>query len=102
MADLRRGTAVKPPQPMPATSRVERPVALPAVERHVTQGELELHRTKNDCWVAVHGRVYDVTAFLPYHPGGKSSILKVAGSDATTLFDRVGHTVKMLERFKVS
>lgn len=35
----------------------------------VTLEELGKHNTSADCWIAIHGNVYDVTAFLPEHPG---------------------------------
>lgn len=39
----------------------------------------------DDCWTLVNGRVYDVTNYIPYHPGGKKIMLG-AGKDATQLF----------------
>lgn len=35
------------------------------------------------------GRVYNVTPFLKYHPGGKAQLMKGAGIDCTALFDKV-------------
>ena len=37
------------------------------------------HNKEDDCWVAIRGRVYDVTHFLHAHPGGKRILMKVAG-----------------------
>ena len=31
--------------------------------------EVAKHNSRGDCWVIVHGRAYDVTEFLPEHPG---------------------------------
>lgn len=47
------------------------------------------HNKKDDCWVIVHGKVYDVTSFLDEHPGGSGIILKYAGKDATKAFDPI-------------
>lgn len=44
----------------------------------VTLDELASHCTENDSWVAVDGRVYDVTSFQHIHPGG-ATILALAG-----------------------
>ena len=47
------------------------------------------HNTPESCWVILYGKVYDVTEFLPTHPGGKKIILKLAGKDATDEYDPV-------------
>ena len=39
-------------------------------KRKVTASELSRHRSRDDLWIAVRGKVYDVTKYLPYHPGG--------------------------------
>ncbi|XP_064955909.1 uncharacterized protein LOC135607775 [Musa acuminata AAA Group] len=55
--------------------------------------EISLHASKKDCWVSIHGKVYDVTTFLEDHPGGEDVILHAsAGGDATQAFDDVGHS----------
>lgn len=43
------------------------------------------HGTSTDCWTAVSGKVYNVTEFIPSHPGGKD-IVKACGKDGTSLF----------------
>lgn len=55
----------------------------------LTYQEVSAHNTKNDCWVIIHDKVYDVTSFLPDHPGGSAIILKYAGKDATKAFDPI-------------
>ncbi|KAG6512815.1 cytochrome b5-like [Zingiber officinale] len=56
--------------------------------------EISLHATKKDCWLSIHGKVYDVTAFMEEHPGGEEAILTAAaaGGDASQAFDEVGHS----------
>lgn len=49
--------------------------------------EVRQHCTEQSCWLVAHGRVFDVTTFLLYHPGGSHVILRYAGSDATEHFD---------------
>jgi hypothetical protein len=51
-----------------------------------TMAEVSKHRTVDDCWLVVDGRVYDVTPYMAKHPGGTSVILKLAGLDATDGF----------------
>ena len=55
----------------------------------VTKEELSRHSRKEDCWIAVHGKVYNVTHFLDEHPGGAKLILEHAGKDATEAFASV-------------
>ncbi|PNY24647.1 Aldolase-type TIM barrel [Tolypocladium capitatum] len=51
--------------------------------------EVASHNTRDSCWVILYGDVYDVTDFIPAHPGGSSVILKLAGRDATADYDPV-------------
>ena len=50
-----------------------------------TLSDVASHSSKNDCWMVIEGNVYDVTFFIPNHPGG-SRILQGCGKDATDLF----------------
>lgn len=50
--------------------------------------ELRRHRTREDAWMAINGKVFDVTAYVEYHPGGIDMILAGAGKDATALFNK--------------
>jgi cytochrome b involved in lipid metabolism len=34
-----------------------------------TYADLREHRTSTSAWMAVHGKVYDVTSFISRHPG---------------------------------
>lgn len=38
--------------------------------------------------MAVRGRVYDVTPYLEYHPGGRKVLEEWAGTDATKVFNQ--------------
>lgn len=54
------------------------------------------HTTPESCWVVLYGNVYDVTEFLPSHPGGSKVILQLAGQDATEEYDPI-HPPGLLE-----
>lgn len=56
------------------------------------------HNSKDSCWVIVHGKAYDVTDFLPEHPGGQKIILKYAGKDATEAFEPI-HPPDTLDKY---
>jgi L-lactate dehydrogenase (cytochrome) len=55
----------------------------------LTAAEVTKHSTSDSCWVVIHGQVYDVTDFLPNHPGGAAVILRFGGHDATDEYDPV-------------
>jgi cytochrome b involved in lipid metabolism len=48
--------------------------------------QVEKHSTKDDCWMSIHGKVYDVTKFLEEHPGGEEVMLEVAGESPSHQF----------------
>ncbi|KAE8076259.1 hypothetical protein FH972_014922 [Carpinus fangiana] len=50
------------------------------------------HNTREDCWLIINGKVYDVTKFLEDHPGGDEVLLSGTGKDATDDFEDVGHS----------
>ncbi|KAK0636926.1 FMN-dependent dehydrogenase-domain-containing protein [Bombardia bombarda] len=64
----------------------------------LTGAEVAKHNSAKDCWVIVHGRAYDVTEFLPEHPGGMKIILKYAGKDATEEFEPI-HSPDTLDKY---
>ena len=47
------------------------------------------HNTPESCWVILYGDIYDVTKFLPSHPGGGRIILQLAGRDCTEDYDSI-------------
>jgi hypothetical protein len=49
-----------------------------------TLEDLAKHASKKDCWMAVNGKVYDVTGFLEDHPGGPDIMLEHAGARGGT------------------
>jgi len=58
----------------------------------ITAAELQKHRSTKSCYVVLGSKVYDVTAFLPDHPGGDDLILDYAGQDiAEILADGISH-----------
>jgi len=58
-----------------------------------TKEDVSKHNQPDDCWIIIEDNVYDVTKFLDDHPGGRDILLECAGTDCTTDFRDVGHSV---------
>ncbi|ODV59906.1 FMN-dependent alpha-hydroxy acid dehydrogenase ASCRUDRAFT_36853 [Ascoidea rubescens DSM 1968] len=65
----------------------------------ISSEELAKHTSEKDCWLAIHGKVYDMTTFLEEHPGGSKILLKYAGKDATKPFDQI-HSTSIIDFFE--
>lgn len=64
-----------------------------ASPKKYTRAEVAKHNTEKDCWIIVHGKVYDMNKFYDDHPGGVDALLVHAGKDATEGFDGM-HTME--------
>ncbi|KAM6490537.1 cytochrome b5 [Amanita muscaria] len=47
---------------------------------------LKQHNKRDDAWTAINGKVYNITPYLPFHPGGEKELMRVAGRDGSKLF----------------
>eukprot|EP01104_Vermistella_antarctica_P019776 TRINITY_DN7989_c0_g1_i1.p1 TRINITY_DN7989_c0_g1~~TRINITY_DN7989_c0_g1_i1.p1 ORF type:complete len:129 (+),score=25.12 TRINITY_DN7989_c0_g1_i1:288-674(+) len=74
-------------KPTPASTQAVGAVVSPNVKKtgSYTMAEVAKHNSRDDCWLVVDDKVYDVTPYLDDHPGG-DSILNGAGMDATDMF----------------
>jgi len=45
------------------------------------------HEDPEDCWIGLHGKVYDLTEYAPIHPGEPTLITRHCGTDATKWYD---------------
>jgi len=59
--------------------------------RVISRASLAEHNSEQDCWMAIHGRVYDFTEYLPQHPTPLQVLLPYCGTDATTGWDTKGY-----------
>ncbi|QSS62891.1 hypothetical protein I7I51_02634 [Histoplasma capsulatum] len=64
---------------------------LPPTLIRVTPSILKAHngRKGRDAWTSYMGKVYNITPYLPFHPGGKGEILRGAGRDSEKLFTEI-------------
>eukprot|EP00658_Telonema_sp_P-2_P014536 TRINITY_DN15523_c0_g1_i1.p1 TRINITY_DN15523_c0_g1~~TRINITY_DN15523_c0_g1_i1.p1 ORF type:complete len:493 (+),score=121.48 TRINITY_DN15523_c0_g1_i1:169-1647(+) len=53
------------------------------------RAELAEHNTKDDCWVLINDKVYNLTPFLEEHPGGSKVITKYAGRNGSKAFNPI-------------
>ncbi|KAA3488029.1 hypothetical protein F383_27157 [Gossypium arboreum] len=65
---------------------------MPTLTKLYTMQEASQHNTKDDCWIVIDGKVYDVTSYLDEHPGGDDVVLESTGKDATDDFEDAGHS----------
>uniref|UniRef100_A0A182QPT9 Cytochrome-b5 reductase n=1 Tax=Anopheles farauti TaxID=69004 RepID=A0A182QPT9_9DIPT len=55
----------------------------------VSHAELAKHDRAEDAWMAIRGKVYNVTRYMNFHPGGADELMRGVGKDATRLFEEV-------------
>ncbi len=61
--------------------------------RSIDLKDFKQHSTYKSCWIIVNDYVYDVTNFIPQHPGG-SDIISGCGKDLSSLFSQGIHKDK--------
>lgn len=71
----------------PSTPVTSVPSASPvSTVKTYSLSDIAMHPDINSCWSAVNGKVYDLTSFIPKHPGGPKRILAICGKDGSSSF----------------
>lgn len=52
---------------------------MPPRPRGISLDELAKHVERNDAWLAIRGKVYNITPYLDFHPAGTAQIMRGAG-----------------------
>ena len=78
--------AIVQPSMNPVSDNNESATSSGATGKSYTLADVSQHSQAEDCWMAIEGKVYDVTNFVSKHPGGKA-ILNGCGKDATIFFN---------------
>jgi len=47
---------------------------------HSTLATVAKHKTRNDIWLSIHDKVYNVTEYMENHPGGEEVLMDRAGN----------------------
>lgn len=68
-------------------SSVTENAAVMAAEEIISPAELARHHEPQDCWMAIRGDVYDVSAYLPEHPSRLEITVPWCGKEATTAYE---------------
>ena len=50
--------------------------------------DVKPHKHAHDGWVVLRNKVYNVSPYLAYHPGGADILRKCLGKDITALYDK--------------
>lgn len=60
--------------------------------KKIDASEVAKHVARDDLYVVIHKMVYNISQFINEHPGGEEVLLDVAGQDATSAFEDIGHS----------
>lgn len=64
-----------------------------------TWEEVQKHRNRNDQWLVVNRKVYNISQWVKRHPGGSRVIGHYAGEDATEVFAAFHPDQKFVQKF---
>lgn len=53
----------------------------------ISLAELAEHNDAESCWKAIHGRVFDITEYVPHHPTDEEVLLEWCGREASEGWD---------------
>jgi cytochrome b involved in lipid metabolism len=75
-------------------------------ENTYTQSQVAEKNSKESCWTIIDENVYNITSYIPNHPGGEKEILQICGKDGSQLFAKPmehqeGGASNVLKGFKI-
>ncbi|GLT37083.1 hypothetical protein SLA2020_114190 [Shorea laevis] len=57
-------------------------------KRLISMNEVKQHQTEGSMWTVLKGRVYNLSPYMKFHPGGVDMLMKAVGKDSTSLFNK--------------
>lgn len=71
--------------------------------RLFTRQEVSKHNKREDCWLVVNKRVYDVTSYVDFHIGGDAILNNAGGENTDAVFgeQHPGKVREMIEEYYV-
>ncbi|KAJ4711595.1 Cytochrome b5 reductase 4 [Melia azedarach] len=57
-------------------------------KRLITMNEVKLNQSEGSMWTVLKGRVYNLSPYMKFHPGGVDMLMKAVGKDCTALFNK--------------
>jgi hypothetical protein len=80
-------TATPTPTPQSTAASVATPTPTPTfTQSGYTMADVRANSTKSKCWTVIDKKVYDLTNWIPAHPGREAPILFLCGKDGTNSF----------------
>ena len=83
-------TPAPTPTPTPTSTPTPTPTSTPTPTqsgvKSITRAEVAVHNKESDCWTYVDNKVYDLSKWLPDHPGGAFLVLSMCGVDGAAAF----------------
>ncbi len=69
----------------------------------ISLAEVAKHTTKDDCYLIINKKIYNVSGFLQYHPAGSRIILQYCGQEVTGIFARIhsNRAWDLLAKYKI-
>ncbi|XVF73617.1 hypothetical protein PTKIN_Ptkin12aG0216500 [Pterospermum kingtungense] len=54
----------------------------------ISMSEVKKNQKEGSMWTVLKGRVYNISPYMKFHPGGVDMLMKAVGKDCTSLFNK--------------
>lgn len=81
------GTTQTPTQAPTTKPVTTTPVPVATTPNGYTLAQVGVHATAGSCWTVIGKSVYDITKYIPVHPGGVENAVRLCGVDGTSIYN---------------